>query len=180
MSKISKFNQTQLKIVSDCAQMAEDLVSNFYKMSVSQWLTTGVYDIKTVAQLAPEEIIDGPFAQIIRYEGKKKDATLGSATYDFYKICLQDHAILYVLENRGKIKIFPFVLYIIIHELVHIVRFCKFLQNFKASQEEIVVEETRVHEITRRILNNVNISGLNHVLKFYEKWQTTFDDLQKT
>lgn len=180
MDKLSKFNQTQLKIVSDCAQMAEELVSNFYKMSDSQWLTSGVYDIKTVAQLAPEEIIDGPFAQIIRYEGKKKDTSLGSSIYDFYKICLQDHTILSVLQKKNEIKIFPFVLYIIIHELVHIVRFCKFLQNFKASPEEIIVEETRVHEITRRILNNVTISGLDHVLKFYEKWQTPFDDLQKT
>ena len=44
--------------------MAEELVSNNYKMSASQWLGRR-YDVKTLAELKPEEIIDGPFAEFL-------------------------------------------------------------------------------------------------------------------
>ncbi|PQP32771.1 hypothetical protein C6A36_02715, partial [Desulfobacteraceae bacterium SEEP-SAG10] len=96
MEKLEKFSAEQIGIVDNCVAMAEELVSNFYKMSVSQWSASCKYDIKTMLDLCPEEIIFGPFAQIIRYQGQRKDSSLGSSTYDFYKICLQDHTILAV------------------------------------------------------------------------------------
>ena len=93
MQKLKCFGPDQLEIVNDAVAMAEELVSNNYKMSASQWLGRR-YDVKTLEELKPEEIIDGPFAQIIRYKGQRKNTSLGSATYDFYKICLQDHTII--------------------------------------------------------------------------------------
>jgi hypothetical protein len=145
-------------------------------MSPSQWLRRR-YDFKTRADLAPEEIVTGPFAQIIRYEGKKNDRTLGSSSYDFYKVCLQDHEILAALEDSPDIELFPFSLYIITHELIHIVRFSKFLCNFVASPDEKMAEEARVHEKTRRILQKVSVPGMARVLKFYEKWHAPLDRL---
>jgi len=109
---------------------------------------------------------------------KDKDSSLGSSTYDFYKICLQDHTILAVLGKTPGLQIYPFILYIVLHELIHIIRFSKFLQNFDASHEEITAEEIRVHEITRQILSNIQISGLKQVLKFYDNWRIPFDDLR--
>jgi len=159
--------------------MAEELVSNFYKMSASQWLRQR-YDFKTLVDLSPDEIVHGPFAQIIRYEGHRKDTSLGSLTYDFYKICLQDHSILSALKQSSDLKLSPFTLYIVIHELIHIVRFSKFIQNFNASRDEMMKEETRVHEITREILSTVRISGLVYVLKFYDQWRTPFEDLRNS
>ncbi len=156
--------------------MAEELVSNHYKMSANQWLRRR-YDFKTLADLAPEEIVSGPFAQVIRYEGKKNDHSLGSSSYDFYKICLQDHEILAALVNSNDLKLFPFALYITTHELIHIVRFSKFLCNFVASSDEKIVEEARVHEKTRTILSSISIPDLAGVLKFYEKWRTPLDKL---
>lgn len=159
--------------------MAEELVSNFYKMSASQWTAACVYDVKTLVDLSPEEIVHGPFAQIIRYKGRRKDLSLGSSTFDFYKICLQDHAILSVLKESSHIHLFPFILYIVTHELIHIVRFSKFQQNFEASPEEKRVEEAHVHEISHRILFQVHVRGMKNVLKFYEKWRMPIDDLRK-
>ena len=157
--------------------MAEELVSNNYKMSASQWLGPR-YDVKTLAGLKPEEVIDGPFAQIIRYKGQRKNTSLGSATYDFYKICLQDHTIQSTLEQTREIQLFPFSLYIIAHELIHIVRFSKFLQNFEASAEERMAEERRVHQRTHEILQPVQIHGLKNVLDFYNDWRLAFEDLR--
>lgn len=177
MQKRECFGSNQLKIVNNAAAMAEELVSNNYKMSASQWLGPR-YDVKTLAELKPEEIIDGPFAQIIRYKGRRKNTTLGSATYDFYKICLQDHTIRSTLEHAREIELFPFSLYIIVHELIHIVRFSKFLQSFEASAEERMAEEKRVHQRTHDILQPVQIQGLKKVLDFYNDWRVPYEDLR--
>ncbi|MBN1932214.1 MAG: hypothetical protein JW786_11465 [Desulfobacterales bacterium] len=172
-----KFNVNQLKILNNSVSMAEELTSNFYKMSASQWLRPK-YDIKTLAQLIPSEIVFGPFAQIIRYKGQRKNMSLSSSVYDFYKICIQDHSILSALKESPILKLFPFTLYIVTHELIHIVRFSKFLQNFDASFEEKQVEEKRVHEKTHEILSNVRVRGLTDIFKFYHQWHLPIDGLK--
>ena len=177
MQKHNCFGSNEIKIVNHAVAMAEELVSNNYKMSASQWLGPR-YDVKTLAELKPEEIIDGPFAQIIRYKGRRKNTSLGSATYDFYKICLQDHTIRSTLEKTQAIELFPFSLYIITHELIHIVRFSKFLQNFEASPEERMAEEKRVHLRTHEILKSVQLEGLPNVLEFYNDWRVAYEDLR--
>ena len=169
MHKLNHFSPEQINIVNNAVAMAEELVSNYYKMSASQWLGPR-YDVKTLVELNPAEIIHGPFAQIIRYKGRRKNTSLGSATYDFYKICLQDHTIRSTLDDTAGIELFPFSLYIITHELIHIVRFSKFLQSFDASSEERMAEEKRVHRRTHDILHPVQIEGLMKVLEFYNDW----------
>ena len=111
MQNLKSFAPHQIKIVNKTVSMAEELVSNHYKMSASQWLRPK-YDVKTLVDLAPEEIVHGPFAQIVRYEGHRKDTALGSGVFDYYKICLQDHAIHSALEASPSMKLFPFCLYI--------------------------------------------------------------------
>ncbi|HUV49438.1 MAG TPA: hypothetical protein VMW78_00205 [Anaerolineae bacterium] len=177
MKQLKKFNPDQLKTVNDSVAIAEELVSNFYKMSEAQWLHRR-YDVKTLVDLCPDETTDGPFAQIVRYKGRLKDTSLSSSTYDFYKICLQDHSILAALKQSPGMELFLFILYIIVHELIHIVRFSKFIQSFDASCEERNMEEKRVHEETREILSSVRIAGLADVLKFYSKWHASFDRLR--
>ena len=171
------FTDDELILVNNAVAMAEELVSNHYKMSASQWLRPK-YDVKTIADLSEDEIVTGPFAQIIRYEGKLKGGVLGSSAYDFYKICIQDHAILTVLKERPEITLAPFALYVVTHELVHIVRFSRFLQNFNASDVEKLIEERRVHGITNDILDPVTAHGLLPVLDFYGTWRTPFDGLK--
>ena len=177
MDALTRFNSEEIQAVTDSTAMAEELVSNHYKMSASQWLHP-MYDVKTLAELEPGEIVHGPFAQIIRYEGKKQDTVLGSSAYDFYKICIQDHSILSTIRQNPEISLFPFTLYIITHELVHIVRFGKFLQNFTATHQETMIEEKRVHDTTHDILRNVQIPGISEVFGFYEKWRRPLEELQ--
>ncbi len=100
----------QIDIINNCVAMAEELVSNFYKMSASQWSDACAYDIKTLVDLSPEEIVHGPFAQVIRYTGWRKNSSLGSSTYDFYKICLQDHAIIESLNRSSDLNMLSFIL----------------------------------------------------------------------
>jgi hypothetical protein len=172
-----RFNTVQLQIVDQAVTLAEEVVSNHFKMSPSQWLRPK-YDVKTLADLTPNEIVDGPFAQIIRYQGYRKGSSLGSESYDFYKICLQDHTILATLAGRPHMALLPFSLYIIAHELIHIVRFSKFLQNFDANPDEKMTEEHRVHTLTHEILAEINLNGISDVLDFYRHWREPIDGLQ--
>jgi len=179
MQNLKPFGPHQIKIVNKTVSMAEELVSNHYKMSASQWLRPK-YDVKTLVDLAPEEIVHGPFAQIVRYEGQRKDTNLGSGVFDYYKICLQDHAIHAALEDSPSMKLFPFCLYIITHELIHIVRFSKFLQNFDASPQEKLAEEQAVHEHTHQILRQIRVSGISAVLEFYDKWRQPLEGMRNS
>ena len=63
MPTLNCFGSEQIKIVNNAVAMAEELVSNYYKMSASQWLGPR-YDVKTLKELNREEIIHGPFAQL--------------------------------------------------------------------------------------------------------------------
>lgn len=177
MNTLQYFLSDQIETVNNAVAMAEELVSNAYKMSASQWLRR-LYDVKTLTDLSADEIVHGPFAQIIRYKGQRKDTSLETYAYDFYKICLQDHSILEVTTEGSGIELFPFTLYIVSHELIHIVRFSQFLQNFNASPEERMVEEQHVHSKSHTILKAVKISGLPTVLNFYEKWRTPVDEIR--
>jgi hypothetical protein len=170
------FNPEELSIVNNAIAVAEELVSNHFKMSTNQWLRLK-YDVKTLASLTAGEIVAEPFAQIIRYEGKRKGKELGSAAYDFYKICLQDHSILKALAKAPGLTLFPFILYIITHELVHVVRFNTFLQHFDASPEERLAEEARVHAITHLILNPIRSTDLSPVLTYFREWRKPFEGL---
>ncbi len=165
------FSPEELQVVTRAATMAEELVSNHYKLSASQWLTRK-YDISTQAELTPDEIVEGPFAQVIRYKGHPEASSLNSASYDFYKICLQDDQILKALQTKSDLMLFPFTLYIITHELIHIVRFSRFLHNFTASDKERTREEIQVHQRTLEILQNVSVENLAAVFTFYKEWHT--------
>jgi len=177
--RVQQFKSEQLNTVNNAVAIAEELVSNAYKMSEHQWLRRR-YDVSTLAELTEDEIVQGPFAQVIRFSGRLKGTSLGSSAYDYYKICLQDHSILAALQQSPGMRLFPLVLYITTHELIHIVRFSKFLQSFDATPEETLAEEKRVHAKTRKILIPVNVAGLNNVLEFYGKWHEPIEGRHTT
>lgn len=170
LKKRQIFSKAHIHVVNESVAMAEELVSGYYKMSASEWLRPK-FDVKTRIDLSADEIVPGPFAQVVRYEGRLKDASLGSSSYDYYKICLQDHEILGAIAKYQQLELLPFALYILTHELIHIVRFSKFLQNFNAKPEERMAEESRVHELTHEILRQVRINGLADVFNFYIQWR---------
>ncbi len=172
MYKPKYFSREELLIVDEAVKISEELVNNFFKMSSGQWLRNR-YDIKTAKDLDRHEHVHGPLAQVIKYEAIKKETLLGSSSYTFYKICLQDDAILSTVQKED-LLIEPFLLYILSHELVHIIRFSKYNQRYENKNEADVTmdEERRVHLLTHEILKPVSISGLVKVFEFYKDWRT--------
>ena len=92
--------------------------------------------------------------------------------FSFYKICLQDAAILSAVEKTDDLFLDPFLLYILTHELVHVVRFSKFNQRYENKNEADVTldEERKVHFITHTILKPVTVPGMSKVFDFYKDW----------
>ena len=169
MGQLQYFSPHQIEMVTRAVEMAEELVSNHYKLSTSQ-LRRLNYDVKTLADLTRAEVVPEHFAQIVKYRLTKNDGLLETEAEDFYKICLQDHAILAVLAEHPELELPGFLLYIVCHEMIHVLRFRRFLQQFDASAEEKLAEERRVHAKTREILSSVPMAGLAPVLAFYKDW----------
>lgn len=173
-----QFDPDQLYTVNQAVDAAEELVCNFYKLSVTQIRQLN-YDIKTAAQLVDHEIIEPHFAQIIRYRTRKIDSLLESDADDFYKVCLQDHSILSALKEFEFLRLYPFMLYIVCHELIHVVRFRRFLQHFHAPPDHRQKEEIRVHHLTHEVLGKIRISDLEPVFEFFRQWQQAFNETEE-
>ena len=179
MSDLRFFDETELPLVREAVSVSEDLVSNHYKMSSTQWFRSR-YEVRTAKDLDVQERVDGPFAQVVGYRGQKKNGCLRSSRFDFYRICIQDHAILSVIEKKEhQLKLFPFLLYIVVHELVHIVRFARFQQIYGAASEaDCAMEEERVvHGMTFKILRDITVEGMGQVFVYYRKWRCPDDVL---
>lgn len=173
MQKPRFFNYKQLSLVDDAGHASEELVNNYFKMSSSKWLKNR-YDIKTLKDLAPHERVKGPVAQVIKYEVKPRDMSLGSTSYTLYKVCLQDDAIIETINRAADMRLEPFLMYILTHELVHVVRFSKYEHRYENKNESDVPlrEERKVHSLTFKILESVPVPGLPKVFEFYNDWWT--------
>jgi hypothetical protein len=173
-SRRNRFNPRQLETVNEAARIAEHEVIAYYKINDSQWLKAR-YDIKTEKDLRPEEIVDIQLAQVLRFEASPGTSELKSARFDFYKICLQDHCILDFLKANAAMSLFPLILYITTHELVHIVRFSTFKANFAVEGDEREKEEIIVHRETFNVLstlkNHEEKNRLLPVFDFYRHWR---------
>jgi hypothetical protein len=171
MESAEYFHQYHKELLREAAAIAEEVTSDFFKMSGNHWRRAR-YDILTLEALHREEISSHALALVAKYDGRPQDRLLQSAPFDFYRVCLQDHNILRTLKKSTDLRLFPLLLYIVTHELVHIVRFSRFLALFDAPDEKKQEEEGTVHRLTRKILAPLKVSDLTPVMQYYH------DDLQ--
>lgn len=160
------FSPGDISWVDKALEIAEDTTCNYYHISASNWKKYD-FEVSHLPRLNREEITPLGLAQISRYVCPFPYWTTTKHPRDFYRICLQDHNILQVLDRREGIGLFPLMVYILTHELVHVVRFRKFMQRFDAGEEEKAHEEGRVHETTYRILSSLKGIGLEPVFDSY-------------
>ena len=165
------FMEAEIGILAQAIEVSEELISDSYKISTSEWKRYR-YDIQSLSSLLEEEITDVAFAQIRRYLRKPGEKTRGSEPGDFFKICIQDHVIRMAVERDSYIALFPLTTYVVIHELIHVVRFAKFVQRFDSTPAEQDAEEKRVHAITFELLQKSRMPGLPEVLTAFKDCRT--------
>lgn len=162
------FNQRQLGMLGEALDIAEDMTSNYFKLSLSQW-KRHPFDIKTLSNLFGEDIKDNSFALL------KKSMAAGNGKREplfkrreFYLICMQDHHILKALRRDRDLELLPLLAYILTHELVHIVRLGNFQVRFDTQEEHTRVKEERiVHQTTYKILKELSSLNLSYILGSY-------------
>lgn len=165
------FVEEEIAALRHSIDIAEDVISDFYRISTSEWKRYR-YDIQSLRDLAEEEITDEAFAQIHRYSRSPHLKMRGSEPGDYFKICLQDHVIRKATERDSKILFLPLTTYIVTHELIHVVRFARFLRRFESTPAEREIEECIVHDITFQLLENYQIRGMPEVLRAFKDCRT--------
>lgn len=146
------FTREQIAAVGWCFSAAEKLTERYFDLGRDAFRHNR-YDLQTRFFLADHEVHDRVFAHLCRYEYRRPGEDDHVGDRNFFKICLQDGRILHAVERSAYfIKLEPLMRYIATHELVHVIRFNRGEADFDASLEEKMIEEEKVHEITRTIL----------------------------
>jgi len=149
------FSPAELNLAGTVFSNAEQLA--FRRFRIAPEAAKDIrYDIKTLAYLDHHEVKEGAFAHLCKYE-------YGDGY--FYRICLQDSLILDAISRAHSfIKLNPLMLYIAVHELVHVIRFDRGEAEFDTSVEEKIREEETVHSITDDMLQSCMNPELRLVL----------------
>ena len=160
------FNSQQMETVNQAVSISEDIVNDRFNLTLSAWKQYR-YDIRTHQKLKAEEIIPDVFAQIIKFSQPEPPESLRKR--DFYSICIQDPNILGAMAREPKLPLLPLLIYVITHELVHIIRFYRFDQNYEANDKTRAAEEILVHKLTFEMLKAIKLNDLSTVLDYYSK-----------
>jgi hypothetical protein len=163
---LKTFKDEELVTLSDALDVAEDRTINFFKFSHDLW-KRNQYDVRTMKSLSPGQVSNFALA-VLRRVTRKGLPDWKSKERDFYFICLQDHQILKAVQRDKELALMPFLTYIFTHELVHIVRFGRFLQRYETSRVNREKEEQIVHAITFDILKDVSLWKMDYVLDAYQ------------
>ena len=171
------FNRKQLHILGEALDIAEDSTSNYFKLSQSHW-SQHPFDVKTLSGLFGDDIRDNIFALLKRYvPGDDENDQLLRKNRELYVICVQDHQILKALQRDKELRLLPLLAYVLTHELVHIVRFCKFQIRYDTEEEATRdKEENIVHHTTHEILKELPLSNLGYILGSYRPENKTLDE----
>jgi hypothetical protein len=158
-----QFTSPQRTLVFSALEEAEERTTDYYCIPPFRWEKLH-YDLLTREDHGWEPLPDPILARVrlLRGKGTRK-------AYDFYRIELNDHGILTAARRENLAHssgLYPFLVYILTHEMVHLVRLSTILDDRSgvatASDE---TEEYRVQDISRRIL-----SGYSDLLPKLEKF----------
>lgn len=156
------FTADNLTQVMNAADIAEEVISEHFHLTSSHW-SRHRYELRTGVELEGHEQCEGAFAQVLRYAVSRDEIR----PTDFYRICVQDHNILAALGSKPAGFLFPLMAYVLTHELLHVVRFARFLQLFAAEDTDRDREESLVHRLTFELLEDKPLPNLREILKLY-------------
>jgi len=155
----SRFDDFQRRLVHQATGQSTEHLSRFYRYSPREFFHFS-YDVLTEQDIPGKALKTGIFAETISY-------THGDTPEEFYRIHLFDHPILEAVSSRKNApSLYPFLLYILTHELIHISRLSRLgLEN--PSDEDREREEETVHRLTRDVLAPEDSFPLEQVADLY-------------
>lgn len=146
-----QFSSPQRGLVFKALNEAEERTTGYYCIPPFRWEKLK-FDLLTREDHEWEPLPESMLARIrlLQRTGFEKP-------FDFYRIELNDHGILTAAEREnllGAVDLYPFFVYILTHEMVHLVRLSTILANQADSATPYwESEERRVQEISHQILS---------------------------
>ncbi len=158
-----KFSRAQRHQINLAMDEAEERTTRYYCIPPHRWQELR-YDLLTCQDSEWEPLPDDALARVRYLQRSGKDR---SNPFDFYRIELNDPSILTVAaeENFGT-NLYPFFLYILTHEMVHLIRLSSMISG-DAATLTTALEESRVSRISRQIL-----AGNSHLIHLLDRFST--------
>ncbi len=160
------FNAEHLSLIEQARRRAERLVWGFYVLSGREGERVR-YEVKTLRDLCPEEVRDDALAHLVCYECVRRVGAHVLQQYELYRICLQDHRLLEAARALPRLlDLRALLLYVLTHELVHVVRFVQKLQRIDLPLGERATEEAIVERTAWKILARVRAYPMERLREF--------------
>ena len=173
MGAAGLFTGSDLMTICRAASLAERLTEKHFDLDKDHWRSEP-YTIFTLKQANRGLYEPDVFANVIRYK-TRVDQKIKPVPAERYGIVLQDPNILRALLRQSRHDLWTISLFVLTHELIHVVRFKKFDVDFFAEPRARQTEESLVQSITREIL-----SGVTNTDQLLAMYADRNDLLQKT
>jgi len=121
------------------------------------------YEVVTLEGAGPEGRDPKRLAKLCRYDRKERPIEEGHPVSRFYRVFLQDDKLL-TREKEG-LELRALLLYVMTHELIHIVRFESFQVHYEAVGPEREREERTVHRLTEDVLSVLRDECVEQVIR---------------
>jgi len=164
MGSLGYFTTSDRGVIQRAAFLAEGLTQRYFGLAEDVWRRKP-YGIFTLKEANDSLCSPDAFANVIRFKQRpgRRD---GRRQTDRYGIVLHDPNILLALLRSVCPDLWTLGLFVLTHELTHIVRFREHDIDFFASVEDRDKEERTVHCMTREILSGV--TNTDYVLHLFE------------
>jgi hypothetical protein len=157
------FTANQQRQVRAAERRASELVTRFYAIAPREWERMR-YEVRTLEQLQPAEVLDSALAHVLLYGVERSVENRVVSEHDLFRICVQDHMILR-RSAEDVVALRALLLFVLTHELVHVVRFGQRMQSVDLAPELRPVEEESVDRTARLILRTADEPGVGRVLE---------------
>jgi hypothetical protein len=153
---VLRFSDPQRSLIFKALSEAEERIAGYYCIPPFRWEQLR-YDLLTQADHEWESFPESMLARV-----RCLQRANAGKSFDFYRIELHDRSILAAAERERWIhNIYPFFVYILTHEMVHMVRLSSILENSSVAPIPLdQSEESKVQGISRKILVESNFQEI--------------------
>jgi hypothetical protein len=151
-----------LALVEEVRLIAEELVGEHFQLA-SFGPVRRCYEIVTLDNAGIDGRAPRALAKLCRYDRSDRPIKTGRGVSRLYRVCLQDDRLL-TRASQG-LDLRALLLYVVTHELIHIVRFESFQVCYSAHETERKKEEDAVHRLTGEVLHRLHDGAITTVIQ---------------
>ncbi len=157
------FQPVHIELLSHAVSMSEEIVSEYFSLTTEYW-RKNPYEVKTLREERFLSLPHGVYAHLEKYGNNWDEKYYGADHRCLYRILVHDKRVLKTTGGRPPL-IWPFFLYIMTHELIHMVRFAKF--ECAACIDDKEEEEKKVHVLTDNVLKRIKVPNIDVIIDFF-------------